>query len=105
MNGTGKKPLKFETYRWLSKKFLLQGEAFGHLFTLLSWNLMCRASNTVNIHGTHIEWIEDSLAIWSLFPFLLPSSLLPCHPPPSPCPSPLPPLYSTWFLVAAFLAC
>ena len=29
----------------------------------LSWNLMCRISNSIDVHFSHIDWKEDALAI------------------------------------------
>eukprot|EP00644_Phytophthora_capsici_P001969 jgi/Phyca11/128236/e_gw1.74.227.1 len=37
---------------------------FGHTFLVISWNLMCRAGNSISIRYEHIEWDEDALAIW-----------------------------------------
>jgi len=36
---------------------------FSWSFLTLTWNLMCRSKNTVNIHRNHISWENDSLTI------------------------------------------
>ena len=36
---------------------------FAHVFSVLCWNLMCRAGNCVNIMLPHMSWCDDSLTI------------------------------------------
>lgn len=36
---------------------------FVHLYLLLCWNLMCRASNAANICFSHMSWVGDALVI------------------------------------------
>jgi hypothetical protein len=65
----GKDPLPFNTYRFIGE-FTLENNAgskretlFTRMFTILSWNLMCRATNTKRIHLNHMEWRGDALVI------------------------------------------
>ena len=37
---------------------------FAHTFLVIGWNLMCRASNTLNIKYEHMLWKRDSLGIF-----------------------------------------
>lgn len=66
----GKDEMPFWLYRWMAKHFLVNegkgGSApiFSHLFSVLCWNLMCRAGNAVGICFSHMEWREDALAIY-----------------------------------------
>lgn len=64
----GKDPLSFQSFTYLSEQFLRHSDQkeciFGHLFFVLCWNLMCRASNTESICLSHIGWDEDSLCIY-----------------------------------------
>jgi hypothetical protein len=63
----GKEPFSFALYRILCHG-LLQGNkkehSFAHVFLILSWNLMCRAGNTVSIKFSHVKWREDALGIY-----------------------------------------
>ena len=36
---------------------------FARTFLITSWNLLCRAGNTVSIHLRHLSWDGDALAI------------------------------------------
>ena len=67
----GKDQMTFHMYRWLCHQFLTTGGQrnftsyiFSHLFTILSWNLMCRAGNTTGIHSSHLEWREDAMGVY-----------------------------------------
>ena len=63
----GKLPLPFGTYTWFARKMLSMEQpvyTYGHLCMLLSWNLMCRFSNTKSICWTHMEWRQDALGIY-----------------------------------------
>ena len=63
----GKDPLPFDVLKELGREMIIRRDpdtTFGHLFLLLSWNLMCRASNTVRIYYQHIEWRNDALCIY-----------------------------------------
>jgi hypothetical protein len=64
----GKDPLPFITYRFICAFTLKdasssQESLFTRTFTILSWNLMCRASNTKRINLHHMEWRGDALVI------------------------------------------
>jgi integrase len=64
---TGKKPMEYSLYKLLSKSFLQYRDpeyVFGHFFLSICWNLMCRASNAVNIRFSHLEWKEDALGVY-----------------------------------------
>jgi integrase len=64
--GCGKDPLSFSIYRFLTLEFLKQKQkkyTFARLFMILSWNLICRASNTFAIRFSHLDWVEDSLCV------------------------------------------
>ncbi|KAF1791912.1 hypothetical protein GQ600_1675 [Phytophthora cactorum] len=37
---------------------------FAHNLLVISWNLMCHTGNSVSIRYEHLEWDEDSLAVW-----------------------------------------
>jgi len=58
----GKSPLPFSLYQWVAEE-LLKENSFGHLFTVMSWNLMCRASNAVNIRLKDLGWHADALSV------------------------------------------
>ena len=64
---TGKTPISFGLYRRLNI-FMLQDNSmeaiFGRAFMSLTWNLMCRASNTVSIHLHHLGWSDDCLLVY-----------------------------------------
>ena len=68
----GKKGLQIETYSIISKCFILDSVAtnhhcdgqFSHLFLVLMWNLMCRASNCCDILLEHLEWSQDALVVF-----------------------------------------
>lgn len=62
----GKDPLRFGLYQALTQLLLKQSDKkfqFAQTFLVLSWNLMCRSKNTVNICDSHIAWAEDALTI------------------------------------------
>jgi hypothetical protein len=64
---TGKKPMEYSLYKVLSKSFLEYRDpeyVLGHFFLTVCWNLMCHASNAVNIHFSHLEWKEDALGVY-----------------------------------------
>jgi len=62
----GKAPMPFEVYRLLCK-LLLEDEdtksAFAHCFLTMTWNLMCRSRNTVNVQVEHINWDADAIGV------------------------------------------
>jgi hypothetical protein len=63
----GKSPMDFSLFRFLALRLLSMGDTdaiFGHLYMMISWNLMCRASNTSSICFSHLDWIEDSLGVY-----------------------------------------
>lgn len=63
----GKDPMPFSLFRFLGE-FIMRSSSkkatFAHTFMVLTWNLMCRAANTVRIHMSHLTWREDALAIY-----------------------------------------
>ena len=64
--GEGKDPMSFPLYKFLCKKLVQDGSKeaiFAHAFLTLTWNLVCRSKNTVNIHMNHITWGSDSIII------------------------------------------
>ena len=64
---TGKTPLSFSLYVRLNELMLEEDTTesmFGRAFMTITWNLVCRASNTSSIHLHHMEWAEDSLRIY-----------------------------------------
>jgi len=64
---TGKDPLQFSLYRKISEIMLRSDKKehiFGRCVLVISWNLMCRVSNSINICFSHLEWIEDALGIY-----------------------------------------
>ena len=68
----GKLPLSFNAYRALGEALQSQSVAlnwhcdgpFNHLYFVLMWNLMCRASNCNMIRLEHLEWRNDALVIF-----------------------------------------
>jgi hypothetical protein len=63
---SGKDPLQISDLRRLCGKLMashLKENIFAHCFLLMTWNLMCRSSNTTNIRFNHMLWREDSLGI------------------------------------------
>ena len=63
----GKDLFLFQLYCAICKGFLQESHksenSFAQLYTVLSWNLICRASNTVSICLEHINWNADALII------------------------------------------
>ena len=62
----GKDPMIFSLYKLLCKKMMHDGtkeSVFAHSFLTLTWNLICRSKNTVNIHRNHLSWTLDCLVI------------------------------------------
>lgn len=63
----GKDAMQFALYQFISLYLLQRGtrdNVFMRTFMILSWNLMCRASNTETICFSHMEWIEDALGVY-----------------------------------------
>jgi hypothetical protein len=63
----GKDPMPFDLYRFVAKNsLLLRGRefVFARTFMIMTWNLMCRSSNTVNVKFGHMEWKDDSLRVF-----------------------------------------
>ena len=55
----GKAPMSVELYRRVCRWFVDWGTLdgiFAHTFTILSWNLACRANNTAKIRLKDVEW-------------------------------------------------
>ena len=42
----------------------LMESIFARTFMIMTWNLVCRATNTCSIHLHHIEWVDDSLCVY-----------------------------------------
>ena len=64
--GEGKKPLPFALYKMLCGWLVTDGSKesiFAWCFITLTWNLICRSKNTVNIHKSHISWEDDAMTI------------------------------------------
>jgi hypothetical protein len=62
----GMKPMSFELYQDLCKWWAMDSgndAIFARCFITLTWNLMCRSNNTVNIRREHIEMKGDCIAI------------------------------------------
>jgi hypothetical protein len=62
----GKRPLSFELYKCMAIQYLQSAGSdaiFGHTFMVLTWKLMCRASNTTTITYSHIEWVNDAMVV------------------------------------------
>jgi hypothetical protein len=63
----GKDPMPFDFYVFLAKLFLKRGGSesiSAHTILTLSWNLMSRISNTSKICYSHLDWQQDSLAVY-----------------------------------------
>jgi hypothetical protein len=64
---SGKDPLSFELYSALCEATIAMEEkeaVFARTFLIMTWNLMCRSSNTVMIRHGHIEWRGDALQVY-----------------------------------------
>jgi hypothetical protein len=64
--GEGKKALPHALYKKLCTWLIADGSKeaiFSWSFLTITWNLICRSKNTVNIHRNHISWVNDSLII------------------------------------------
>ena len=63
----GKTPISHSLYVYLNE-FMLQEDStkavFGGAFMTMTWNLVCRASDTSSIHLHCLEWTEDSLRVF-----------------------------------------
>ena len=62
----GKDPMSFSLYRLLCKRMMrdeTKESVFAHAFLTLTWNLVCRSKNIVNIHRNHLSWVNDCLSI------------------------------------------
>lgn len=60
----GKSAMPFKLYERLCKEMLKSGNAFAHLYLILSWNLMCRTDNTSSIVMPHLNWENDCLVVF-----------------------------------------
>lgn len=63
---SGKDPLPFRLYHEIALLLMKSGgteDIFSHTFLLLTWNLMCRANNTVNVLFQHMSWSGDALCV------------------------------------------
>lgn len=63
----GKDAITFSLYRKICLEMLKSSEVemvFGRVFLILTWNLMCRCANTINLHYDHMEWCNDSLDVY-----------------------------------------
>jgi hypothetical protein len=64
---SGKDPLDFALYQYLSKYLLGKGSneaIFAHCFLTMTWNLICRAGSTVSICLNHLKWKNDSMLVY-----------------------------------------
>jgi len=64
--GAGKEPLPFDVYRAICKALVKDKDtqaAFAHCFLTITWNLMCRSRNTVNIIIEHMGFSGDSMTV------------------------------------------
>jgi hypothetical protein len=64
--GEGKKPLPFQLYKRLCTWMVENGSKesiFSWCFLTLTWNLVCRSKNTINIHRNHIGLENDAMTI------------------------------------------
>ena len=62
----GKEPLSFGLYRFLGVCLMKESSkefTFAHAFMTICWNLMCRSSNALQIHFSHMQWSDDALCI------------------------------------------
>ncbi len=62
----GKLHMQFDLYRVLCKELLRIGDTssiFAHAYLTISWNLICRAGNTEEIHFNHMSWESDALGV------------------------------------------
>ena len=63
----GKKAMNFDVYKLMCRKMLEISSdegPFAHLFLILEWNLMARASNCMNFRLGHLEWRHDCLVFF-----------------------------------------
>lgn len=64
---TGKAPMMYGLYRQINL-FMLKEETlesiWARAFLTLTWNLMCRATNTCSVHLHHIEWCDDCIGVF-----------------------------------------
>ena len=63
----GKKAMNFDVYKLMCGKMLTMNSdegSFAHLFLVLEWNLMARASNCMNFRLGHLEWRHDCLVFF-----------------------------------------
>jgi hypothetical protein len=64
--GEGKLPLPFDVYCAICKALAKDKDTsavFAHCFLTMTWNLMCRSRNTVNIMMEHISFNGDSMTV------------------------------------------
>ena len=64
---TGKTPILFALCGHMNKYFLKENTLepiFARAFMCLTWNLVCRATNTVTIHLHHLPWTNDCLRVF-----------------------------------------
>ena len=63
----GKSAMSFQLYQTLCKSLMRSGkreDLFAVSYLTMSWNLMCRASNTSNLHFNHLEVIGDAVGVY-----------------------------------------
>jgi hypothetical protein len=60
----GKDPLSFSLYQYICKSMIQTSSRDVIFARTVTWNLMCRASNTLSIQFDHIEFKEDALCIY-----------------------------------------
>jgi integrase len=59
----GKNALEFGAYARVAAMLLENGDSFTHLYMILTWNLMCRSSETADITLGHISWSGDAITV------------------------------------------
>ena len=64
----GKLPLTFQGYRLLCERSLDDADdvsvvLYGHLYTILCWNLIARSTSVAHLRYDHITWKDDAMYI------------------------------------------
>jgi len=60
----GKEPIPFGCYVKTAQYFWSHDLLFEHVFTVLSWNLICRSTNVSGIRLDYMRWFGDALGIY-----------------------------------------
>jgi integrase len=59
----GKLALEFKVFKEISTLFLKKNDFFSHLYLILTWNLVCRSSETANVTLEHLGWHHDAMTV------------------------------------------